>query len=127
MENVVPLCHDEGVRVDAGRLAALVADLGEARAEGMVSRAMEEMALRLAQMEQHYVDGDTSVICRDARRLAQIAADVGMTSFARVVSDVQLCAARGDMVGFSATWARLARIGDRSLNEIWDIAAEVPF
>ena len=127
MSNVVPLCHEEGVRVDPARLFALVEELDEAAAEGVIGQTMREMALRLAFMEQQYLHGDAAVSCRDARRLARLAAGVGMTTFACVAADVQRCAARGDMVAFAATWSRLTRIGDRSLSEVWDIAtAEAP-
>lgn len=121
MGDVVSLCHDEGVRLDAARLGALVAELGEGPAENVVTRAMEEMATQLADMERHYREGDTRVICRSARYLSRLASEVGMTTLARVAADVNTCACRGDMVAFAATWARLLRIADRSLSEIWDL------
>lgn len=121
MSQVVALNHEEGVRLDAARLVALVTDLGDRAAENLVARAMEEMALRLAEMEAQYCEGDTRDICRNARALARLAGEVGMTTLARVAGDVNTCAGRGDMVGFAATWARLLRIADRSLTAIWDI------
>ena len=121
MGQVVGLSHEEGVRLDAARLVTLVSDLGDRGAELVVSQAMEAMALLLADMEEHYCDGETRAICHGARQLAQIAAEVGMTTLARVANDVDLCAGRGDMVAFAATWARLLRIADRSLTAIWDL------
>ncbi len=121
MNHVEALRHEEGVRVDAARLVSLVSRYGDGGAAGVVSRAMEDMADCLARMEQHYREGETRVICRSARRLSALAAEVGMTSLARVAADVNICAGRGDMVGFAATWARLQRIADRSLSAIWDI------
>lgn len=121
MSHVVALSHEEGVRLDAARLVSLVTELGDRGAETVVSRAMEAMALILADMEEHYCAGETRVICRSARQLAQLASEVGMTSLARVAADVDLCAGRGDMVAFAATWSRLQRIADRSLTAIWDL------
>lgn len=121
MSHVVALSHEEGVRLDAARLVALVTDLGDRAAENLVARAMEEMALRLAEMETQYCEGATRDICRNARALSRLAGEVGMTTLARVARDVNTCAGRGDMVGFAATWARLLRIADRSLTAIWDI------
>lgn len=121
MSHVVALSHEEGVRLDAARLVGLVTELGDGGAERAVSRAMEEMAHILAEMEAHYREGDTRVICRRARALSRLAAEVGMTTLSRVAGDVDLCAGRGDMVAFGATWARLLRIADRSLTEIWDM------
>jgi hypothetical protein len=121
MNHVEALRHEEGVRLDAARLVALVSQYGDGGAAGVVSRAMEDMAECLARMEAHYREGETRVICRNARRLAALASEVGMTSLARVAADVNTCAGRGDMVAFAATWARLQRIADRSLSAIWDI------
>jgi hypothetical protein len=122
MSNVVRLRHEESVGVDVTRLAGLAAEMGEAGAEGVVVRAMQEMASRLSHMERQYIHGNTVVISRDACRLARIAAEFGMTGMARVAGDVHRCAGRGDMVAFAATWARLLRIGDESLNTLWRMA-----
>jgi hypothetical protein len=121
MNQIEALRHEEGVRLDAARLVALVTQYGDGAAAGVVTRAMEDMADCLAEMEAHYREGETRVICRNARRLSALAADVGMTTLARVAADVNTCAGRGDMVAFGATWARLQRIADRSLSAIWDI------
>lgn len=121
MSRVVALQHKEGVRLDAARLVGLVTDLGAGPAEAAIARAMEDMALCLAQMERHYQDGNTRAVCHDAHTLAWRAAEVGMTSLSRVATDVHDCAARGDMVAFAATWARLDRIAERSLSAVWDL------
>lgn len=121
MGDVRSLCHEEGVRLDAARLAAMVVAMGENAAERTMCRAMEDMALILAEMERHYREGETAVICRCARRLSRLAGEVGMSTLARVASDVALCAGRGDMVAFAATRDRLQRIADRSLTAVWEL------
>ena len=121
MGHVVALRHEEGVRLDGARLVSLVTELGDSAAESVVSRTMEEMALQLSEMERHYREGETRVICQGAQRLSRLAAEVGMTTLSQVARDVHTCAGRGDMVAFGATWARLLRIADRSLSAIWDL------
>ena len=121
MGEVARLCHDEAVRLDPGRLSRLVVELGAAGAEHVVARAMEEMATRLSEIDRSYRVGNMQAVCRNARSVKRHAGEIGMTTLARVAGDVHLCAGRGDMVAFAATWERLQRIADRSLTAIWDL------
>lgn len=109
MGNVVSLSYDEGVHIDADRLGTLVERFGELDADEVVVRATEEMTRLLARMEGLYALGNTAMIRRDALELAHLAREVGICGVSRIAVDVELCAARGDMIGFAATWARLCR------------------
>lgn len=115
MGHVVGLSHEEGVRLDAARLVGLVTRMGDGGAERVVARALDQMAACLERMEALHADGEMRPICTQAAKLVRLASEVGMTSLARVAGDVAACAARGDMVAFAATLARLRRIADRSL------------
>ena len=121
MADMAALRHEEGVRLDPDRLMALYEDLGEAGAENVVTRAMEELAFRMSDMQEEFRTGDMETFARNARSLARVAGQVGMVTLARVSRDVAECAALGDMVAVAATWARLGRISDRSLVAAWDI------
>ena len=100
---------------------ALYEDLGEAGAENVVSRAMDELSFRMNEMIGQYSDRDTERFCRNARSLCRVAGQVGMTSFSRVAQDVADCAAAGEPVALAATWARLQRLSDKSLVAVWDL------
>ena len=115
MGQVVALMHEEGVRLDAARLVGLVTRMGDSGAERLVARTLERMEECLTRLEDGYADGNLRVISREAGKLEALATEVGMTSLARVTGDMSNCAARGDMVAFAATIARLRRIADRSL------------
>ena len=115
------LRHDEGVRLDPDRLVALYSDLGEAGAEQVVCRAMEELAGRLTEIQRFADDGDIAAMTRSARLLVKVAEQIGMLTFARVAGDVLRATAAGDRPAQAATLARLVRIGDRSLNAVWDL------
>jgi len=115
------LRHDEGVRLDPDRLGALYAELGHASAESVVCRAMEELAVRITDMQRFLATGEHDALYRSGRLLAKVADQIGMTSLARVATDVCLCAERGDGAALGATMARLVRIGDRSLTAVWDL------
>lgn len=121
MADMAALRHEEGVRLDPDRLMALYEDLGEAGAENVVTRAMEELSFRMAEMQEQFRTGDMDGFARNARSLGRVAGQVGMVTLSRVSRDVAECAARGDTVATAATWARLARISDRSLVAAWDM------
>lgn len=82
---------------------------------------MEELAVQISAAQVAASQGAVADLTPAVRTLARLAVQVGMTSLARVAGDVAQCAARGDLVGQSATLARLVRIGDRSLTAVWDL------
>ena len=65
---------DEPVRLEQTQIAALYASVGEAQAEEIICRAMEELAMRLALMEKAHAtwDGKTDPV-RGMDRLAELA------------------------------------------------------
>lgn len=122
MTHFTRLRPDEPVRLDRTLISALYASAGESQAEEIICRAMEELAVRLAQMERAYAAGQQALLGKGARSLVAIADQVGMTGLAHVARDVALCAERGDATALGATLARLMRISDRSLTAVWDQA-----
>ena len=115
------LSHDEPVRLDAECLESLYSELGPTGAENVVCRAMEELALRLADVTTLHHGGDWTELARVARSMGAIARQVGLSSVARVANDVAKCAQAGDPIALGATICRLERIADRSLTIVWDI------
>ncbi|MCL4187843.1 MAG: hypothetical protein KJZ85_09555 [Rhodobacteraceae bacterium] len=118
---IAVLRHDEVVRLDPERVMSLYAELGEREAEHVVERAMQEMALRLGAMERDWRRRDLAGLGRDARTVARLSHQVGMATMGRVAADVAAAAAAMDVTACAATFARLRRIGDRSLAAVWDI------
>ncbi|MEM1235843.1 MAG: hypothetical protein AAGI10_02655 [Pseudomonadota bacterium] len=121
MENVVVLAHDEDVRVDAEVLAELRIQLGEAGAEGVIARAMEETANRLSRIEHTYCEQDAEALWRSAKGLVGIAEQIGMASLAQGARAVADAALNGDHVALAAVVNRLMRLGDRSLTAMWEL------
>lgn len=114
------LGHDEVIRIDSDRLTDLYAELGEAAAEDVICRAMEELAVRLSHAERMYREADVELLRKSVRSMAAIADQIGLHLLARVARDVTATIDRADMIALAATLARLLRIGDRSLTAIWD-------
>lgn len=115
------LRRNERVQIDSTRVTTLFNRLGEGAAEDAVCRAMEELAVRLATTQTVREMGDMARVAKVARGMIGIAEEVGLVSLARVASDVALCATAGDETAMGATLARLVRVGDKSMTEIWDL------
>ena len=109
------------IAVDRHQLSQLFTQLGEAGAEDVVLRAMEELALRLTHCEQLLRSQSLTDLRKCARSMIAIAEQVGMNTLACVARDVTYCVDSGDPVALTATTARLVRTGERSLSEIWDL------
>ena len=121
MEHVKVLAQDETVRLDPDRLQSLYDQLGEAGAEDVVCRAMEELAARLAMVERLFRLDHMPEMRKAVRALMGIADQIGMHTLCRVAWDVTRCIDSHDPVALAATLSRLIRIGERSLTEIWDM------
>ena len=121
VEQVTLLKQNERVQLDANRLEDLYLQLGEAGAEDVVCRALEELAARLSHTERCYRETRFHDMRKSARSLIAISEQIGMQHLARVAGDVTNCIDLGDRNALAATLARLLRIGERSLNEIWDL------
>jgi hypothetical protein len=119
---VVKKLRPEGVvRVDKERLEQLYAQLGASGADGVVSRAMEELAVRLAKVDSCYKKGQLEDMQRAARSMIAISEQIGMETFARVAADVNTLATLDDGTALAATVDRLMRIGENSLLAVWDL------
>ena len=111
----------ESARLDADQLEKLYTSLGEVEADNVLSRAMEEMAIRIKQSEKLYDAGASKEMRRTICSIIRIADQVGMNTVSRVSGDVLICLDRGDWISLGATFARLVRSSDQSLTAIWDL------
>ncbi|MWB76500.1 hypothetical protein GLS40_00525 [Pseudooceanicola sp. 216_PA32_1] len=119
-EDVLVLTQDETVRLDPDRLEQLYLRLGDAGADDVVCRAIEELAVRLSHTERLFRQGKAAEMRKSARSLVAISDQIGMRTLARVAGDVTRCIDAGDGVALAAVLSRLIRIGERSLTAIWD-------
>ena len=112
---VTALRPKERVRLDAEPIAALYRDLGTSAAEQVVTRALGELALAMAGLAEQVRARDLADLHRQLRRLQRMAEHLGMVSLGLIAAEVRVCLDRGDATAFSAVWARLMRIAERSL------------
>ena len=120
MGNLTVLAMQEPVQVDVRRLGEIVNELGESAAQTIICAAMEQLAAALAGAREAAMAGDMARLAERAELLSRLAWQVGLPGLAGVAVDVLACAERRDATGLAATLARMMRIGNRSLTEIWD-------
>lgn len=121
MTNVTQLRLSEHVQVDHQRLDALYSEMDPVSAEDMVCRAMEELALRMAQCDRLHRAADMNGLQKSSKSLIAIADQIGMNVMSRVARDVAACARTGNPVALAATMSRLMRTGEESLSAIWNL------
>lgn len=120
MDNVAVLPVDEAVRVNPQRLGDIVNELGEQAAGSVLTAALEQLAIGLSDARAAALAGDMVELVMQAESVARLSWQVGLVSLAGVAVDVGTCAERRDEIGLGATLARMVRVGNRSLTEIWD-------
>jgi hypothetical protein len=120
VEQPIVLSRDEPARLDRERMQRLFAELGPEAAEEVVTRALEELAVRLAHLDRCRQADDLARLRKTTRGMAAISEQLGMDALARVALDATACVDSGDAVALAAVLARLERLGERSLLAVWD-------
>ncbi|MCD9149321.1 hypothetical protein [Pseudophaeobacter flagellatus] len=110
----------ENVKLDPDKLGMLYAQLGEAGAEDVVCRAIEELAVRLTHCERLWRQDNMIDLRKNARSLIAIADQIGMSAMASIARDVTLAIDSKDSPAVAAILFRLLRVGERSLTVVWD-------
>jgi hypothetical protein len=116
MDKVTGLTPREVVRQDVEAIAVIYRNLGAPTAEKVVARALGELALTTAKLAETIRSQDLHSAADQLLRLSRLADDLGLTSLAKVARDSRVCLERADSTSFSAVWARLIRVAERSLS-----------
>ncbi len=120
MVEAIKLRPEENVQLDSDRLTELFVQLGNTGAEDVVCRAMEELAVRLSDIESFYWHGEFAKVSKGARGTIAIAEQIGLMGMAKVARSVVHAVAHSDATAIAATVSRLVRIGEKSLTAVWD-------
>lgn len=115
MATVTVLRPKDRVRQSAEPVAAMYRDMGTVAAEQVVTRALGELALTMSALASLVRAHDLKDVARQLRRLQRMSEQLGMVSLGIVAADVRACLESGDVTAFSAVWARLMRVAERSL------------
>lgn len=115
-DKVVALRPNDHVRQDAEPIATIYRNLGTASAEQVVTRALTELALTMSGLAAQVQAHDLADMARQLRRLQRMSENLGLVSLGLIAADVSICIERKDVTAFSAVWARLLRVAERSLS-----------
>jgi hypothetical protein len=121
MGQVTRLYHVEELRLDDRRLRALVANPRDRGAERVVTRAMGEIAVRLARIESAYAIGALDRVGRGAHSVLAIADQTGLASLRDAAAAVTGLAQSRDSAALAACVARLIRVGEMSIVTVSDV------
>lgn len=116
MTNIVALRPKERVRQDVEPIATIYRNLGTSSAEGVVTRALGELALTMSGLASQVRSHQMGDLVQQLRRLGRMADNLGMVSLALVSADLSVVLERQDATAFAAVWARMLRIAERSLS-----------
>lgn len=121
MNDVSTIRLTETAGLDRERLADILVEMGEPAAERLIGRTLEDLAERLNRAERAWVRGDHVRLCHGAREMADVAARIGLTTFAQSAVNVSRVSMTGDYAALAATVARMIRVGEASLMSVWDM------
>ena len=121
MTKITMLWQDEALRMDPERLAAIYVDMGEARAQVAVSRAMEDLAITLERIKGLARVGRRGDLVNKALRIRDIAEPLGLSSLSKAAANLAEVGETKNPVALAATLARLERVANRSLKMVWDL------
>ena len=122
MGQVTVLRPRDAVRQDVEAIAVMYRNLGAPVAEQMVTRALGELALTMAGIAEKVRAQELRDLARQLGRLRRLSGDMGLVTLATVAGDAKTCLERADGTAFSAVWARLLRVAERSLATDKDFA-----
>ncbi len=111
----------EKVCLDENRLGEIISRLGPRGADEVISRTMEELAVQLANVHKALERGKFNEVLVAAQKIAEFSAHVGMPSLSTVAKNVASVAGSNDTIAIRSTVARLERIGEMSLTQVWDL------
>jgi hypothetical protein len=121
MSQVAKLKMSEQAVVDQDELARVFIRMNPDEAEETFMGLVKSLTDHLT-MGEHHLNADNLSELADTMSLVElIAGRLCMTALSQVAGDVVSCCDRGDRVALSATHARLIRVGEGALREIWDL------
>ena len=117
---LAPLLPAEEVTIDVEPLGAMRRRLGRSGAEAAASRALDAITGLLCALDEPEAIMNPDALARDAAALAAISEEVGLPALTRAAAHLADAAERCDPAAMGATLARLLRVGQASLEALWE-------
>jgi len=123
MSKVSQLRFSEVVHVDEDELTYLYIKMDYRQAERLIVDAINALARGLAEAEAAYAEDNDKALLAACRKITKSAQRVGLGKLAVVARDVRVAVHQHNRYATHATLARLMRLGEPSLRELWQIKA----
>lgn len=123
--SATPLIPVEDPGIDPNPMIHLFARLEEAAAEREICDILDAINSEIAQIRMTEGMEALRDITASIERLCRRSGRFGLHGLSRVAADMLVCLQANDMPALHATRARLLRMADRSMSEIWN-GAHVP-
>ncbi len=112
---IIALCPTERAESDVLRLAGLTAPTLTAR----IDTELEEIAEMLSRVSLTHAEDDAAALRRATSMLAARCGVLGLLRIARIARTIERLLSDGDEIALAANVARLERLGEATLKEIW--------
>ncbi len=120
MTAITRLQPRERVVVDSQAIGALLQRHGPAGAEQLLADAVCDLTDRLAALDGALRGPAPCAAAASAQDLDALAARIGLTALARALGALAQAGAQGNAAALPALWARVTRVGDISLAQLWE-------
>lgn len=110
----------EPLGLDYGLISGLFRKLPEKEASAILFKLIEDIIHSISQAEQDYYCAENKEFSTALNPIRSSSNRVGFMRLACVASDAQLALDHGDRIALSAIVLRLLRVGEQSLDAIWD-------
>lgn len=121
MSYIATLKMTEQSVVDQDELARIFVRMDPAEAEETFMGLIKSLTDHLAMAEKHLRAQNLSELADTMALVELISGRLCMPLLSQVAEDVMECCDRGDLVALGSTHARLLRVGEGALREIWDL------
>lgn len=105
--------------IDMTPYHSMVAEKGKNETEKIVSRVLEDIAVRLDDLQLNVASHEFKNITRQARRIQQVAMGIGLLDVQNIAANVGIAAAQQDGVAVDAIVSRLERAFEAVFNLNW--------
>lgn len=117
--NVLPLRLSEPFTLDLDTIFDQFDDLNDDSAEREIARHLDGLVDDLEVLRKGAGRYPVRELLPSLRSLTHISAQLGLHRFARVAHDTITCIQKADKAGTAATLARLQRMGDQLMRDLW--------
>lgn len=126
MEQLVNPTKIEAVVLDSEQMGYLKRHLGTHGACDVICRAIDELSMGLARVENNAADNDRRAVRNSCKAMKTAANLVGLKTLATVADEALEKIDTSDDVALAAIKARLVRVGQASLSALWE-HPDLPF